>query len=260
MSRSDFITHHIATEFGALACHIKGSRQADRAIIFLHGHVDTAMENGNYRIFDSDDDVIKILLDHRWHGSSTRTRFYPSISERSEDLNILLGELPKFLPSINKVDVIGYSQGGSVLLYFLLNDFEQKRKVDSAFLLAPRLDLKSYLKWFHKEREKMEIAGETQFAKRYKSKGYVVYNTKYLEEFATINYFEILDNLQTKTTLLRGDADDFLTAKEAHKLVNLNEEYLKYIEIKGLSHYPKPEQWHDIYDIVYASAKSDHGG
>lgn len=218
----------------------------------MHGHIDTAFENGNYRIFDKDDSVLKILLDHRWHGSSMRTKFYPSISERAEDLDILIKAITNKYRGINKIKVIGYSQGASVLLYYLLNDYEQKLKVSSAFLLAPRLDLKAYLKWFTKERERMIVAGETQFSKKYRSKGYVTYTTAYLKEFASIDYFKIIGNLTTPTTLLRGDQDDFLSAEEAARLILSGEGKVLYKEIVGCNHYPKPEQWNDIYNIVYS--------
>jgi pimeloyl-ACP methyl ester carboxylesterase len=258
MSRFDFVTHHIETSFGNIAIHTKGPADATRALVFFHGHLDTAIENGSYKIFDSYDDTLQILVDHRWHGCSTRTVFYPALSERAEDIDIVLEAISQLFPQITKINLIGYSQGGSVLLLYLLGDHVHKHKIESAFLVAPRIDLKRYLKWFEKEIPVMEAEGRSSFTKKYKSKGYINYNKKYIDEFATFNFYEMMDRLTTKTVLIRGEQDDLITEPEAHKLRDLNPKYLKYFSVKDWKHNFEPHHWHELYGYIYQSVRTDH--
>ncbi len=250
MSRQDFRTYHIETDFGNLAYHVKGNSAANRAIVFLHGHLDSAMENGTYRIFDAEDSVLQILLDHRSHGSSTRSKFYPTLSERAEDIDILIPKLSANFPSVKELTLVGYSQGGSVLLLYLLKDYSQKNKITSAVLIAPRLILKRYLKWFKREIEAMSVHQKNYFTKKYKSKGYINYNTKYTEEFENIDYYQEISSLKTKTVLVRGSQDELITKEEAEKLINLNARFLTYREFKDWTHYPSKGQWHELYSYI----------
>ncbi|MBL8014772.1 MAG: alpha/beta hydrolase [Candidatus Doudnabacteria bacterium] len=253
MSRRDYITKHIYTDFGSIAYHFKGPKMADTAIIFLHGHFDSALENRSYHLFDQNDEVLKIFLDHRWHGSSTRTKFYPSLSERAEDIDILIESILISFPSIANLHIAGYSQGGAVLLYYITGDQSQKSKLNSVFIIAPRIRLRDYLKWFSKDIDEMERLGKKDFTKKYRSKGLVKYNGKYLKEFSEINLYDLVSKLKVPSVLIRGTEDDLITKEEATRLINLSNNSMAYHEISDLGHNPDPKHWNKIYKYIKRS-------
>lgn len=253
MSRSDYKTNFIFTSFGQLAFHAKGSHLATKVFVFLHGHINTAFEYGNYHYFDqAGADSLSIFLDHRWHGSSTRTRDYPTISERAEDIDLLLERLVEDYPSLKQIYLVGYSQGGSVLLYYLLSEYKHKHLVNKAFAIAPRLDLIDYLSWLSEGISEMEESQTNSFQKKYKSKGYFTYTKDYVDEFRRINFFEISKQINIPVTLIRGDRDELITKEELIKLQSLNKDFISYLEVNDCSHFPNVDKQHEIYRAIAA--------
>lgn len=253
MSRSDYKTNFIFTDFGQLAFHKKGNQQATKAFIFLHGHINTAFEYGNYHYFENGvESSLHIFLDHRWHGSSTRIENYPTISQRAEDIDLLLTKLVEDYPQLQQVYLVGYSQGGSVLLYYLSSDYKFKHLVTEAFAIAPRLNLKDYLIWLSEGINEMEKNHQDSFQKKYKSKGYFTYTRSYIDEFREIDFFKICTSIDMPVVLIRGDKDELITKEELLKLQSRNQQYLSYLEIKDCSHFPTIEKQHEIYLTITA--------
>lgn len=250
MSIDDFKTYHIETDFGTLAYHAKGNTSSKKAFIFLHGHLDSAFENGTFRIFDFHSDVLQILLDHRWHGSSIRTEFYPSITEKAEDIDIFLRNLRLQFPQVEEIYLIGHSQGASVLLRYLLHNYPVD--VTAAFIIAPRFDLKGYMKWFDKEIMMLKENPESQaFTKKYRSKGYVSYNRKYLIDLEEFDLKKSIKSLATPSVLIRGENDDLISREESAFLVDEGNNFLSYYEIPDCGHNLEIKHWHAINDYVY---------
>lgn len=257
MSRKGYQTHIIETPEGHIAAHYKGNVLSKRAFVFIHGHIDSAMENQSHQIFNEDDSELKFHLDLRCHGSSTRTPTYPTLSERSKDIERFIFNTRNKFPEIDKFYFIGYSQGASTLLYYLLNDFLGKEYIGNTFLFAPRLDLKIYLNWFDKEVSKITELGEEKFDKKYRSKGILSYNKKYVEEFSNTDFYKDIYKLDVTSYLIRGGNDDLISRDEVERLIKLNPKFLKYIEIDGLTHYPTIKQFEMIYGLIVELADAD---
>lgn len=250
MSRSDYTTYHIETPFGHLAVHYKGNINSSRAFVFIHGHIESALENDSYSIFNKNDGELKILLDIRSHGSSTRSRTYPTISDRCEDLDTFLLHIQSVFPNLEKVHLIGYSQGGSTVLHYLLNEYKGKEMLGDTYLFAPRLDMKAYMKWFDKEIQHLNDTGNVIFDKRYSSKGILTYHKKFIDEFSDINFYDVINNLSINTYIIRGTEDHLLTRDEVDRLVYANPTHLKYVEIEGLVHTPTIDKFEMLFDLI----------
>lgn len=257
MSRSDYKTNFVFTNFGQLAFHVKGPQGSSRAFIFLHGHLNTAFEYGNYNYFDIvDENSMHIFLDHRWHGSSTKQQFYPTLSERSQDIDLLVTNLNQQYPNIKEYYLVGYSQGGSVLLRYLSDTFQSNKLITKAFAIAPRLDLNDYLKWLEEGITEMKTKGTTSFKKKYKSKGYISYTREYVSEFENLDLSSLVQGVSTPISLIRGDRDELILKEELVSLASLNSNYLEYVEVSDCSHFPSVDKQHEIYSIIETIARN----
>jgi pimeloyl-ACP methyl ester carboxylesterase len=259
MSIDKFKTYRIDAPFGSLAYHCKGNFASKSAFIFLHGHLDSALENNTHQIFDYHEDVLQVLLDHRWHGASTRIEYYPSITERAEDIDILLHELVKQFPQLKNIHLIGYSQGGSVLLCYLLHkkNFAQKSMVTSTFIVGPRFDLKGYLKWFEKELEQIRVGALQHITKKYRSKGYIKYSKRYIRELGEMDFKKLIKHLTIPSVLIRGENDDLISKADSELLIDGSNGLLSYYEVAGCGHNPEVKHWQQINDFIYDRVMTD---
>lgn len=247
MSRTDYKTIYINTDFGHLAVHYKGDITSENAMLFLHGHIETAIEHGTYQFFDGDDNNLKILVDHRWFGCSTRIEKYPSLSERCEDIDIVIDFIYKHFSSVKNLNVVAYSQGATVLLLYLSRNFKQKHRISNAFALAPRLNLKEYLQWFQKNIDEIKNTGKEYSNKVYRSKGILRISKAFLQDYIDIDIFETVKSITCPTYIIRGELDDIVSKDEVNKLIEMNPDVLELIEIHSAGHHLTKSQLQELY-------------
>lgn len=217
--KNDFKTHYFETSFGHLAYHELTSDVKNHVCIFLHGHLDSALDRESYRlILDCVQFETCYLLDSRSHGNSTRLKTYPNILERSEDLILFIQNLTR-KQHIDSITLVSYSIASGVLLKSLPTVEKNHPAINfHAILVAPLIDLKKHKEWFKHNIKEMKINNIGTITKTYRSKGYFEITRVYFSTLSKKIYRNNLKKIKSQIYIILGTNDHRTSVNEAKEL------------------------------------------
>lgn len=229
--RLKYTTEYIQTDFGHLAYHYAGNIAASKVFVHVGGVFDGAMSYSHELFKNANDGLLRIFVDVRAHGSSTRIAEFPSITERTKDLETILDSVYAKFPNINDVYLSAYSQGAVIALNYLTG-LSSNHKIRKLFLISPRTNASEFKRWFTKELEMLDEEKQDYVTKKYNSKGFYVYTKEFFEDLDRID-------LKSKLNLIHTDIEVF---------TGLKDQLTPYNEIKDFfSGYTNGKVTYNIY-------------
>ncbi len=220
--------------------YIRGHKNSKVVTVVLHGYRDSLYTNGIDAFTTGVRNCVFVFPIFSGHNPIRGDNFfYPTIEERTLELEYFLLELNRRFPELEKINFIGYSQGATVLLNAQRTNFKgiiSTEVISNMIYIAPRVNLKSFLARFSTHQladwaKGNPISLAQSFGKE------LIFSPQYFYEINNLNVLADLTPGDYKHSIVRFADDDITTEVENKSLLKLFPQ-ADYYQIDQQRHVP----------------------